>query len=465
MKPSSPRIRQQLLILNLTALLGIMTPGRGADWEVQTVHTAVPNTYPVAPTLAGGPAGSIHLTYVLYGPASNGLFHAEQPFNGRWQTQQVLPDPGPSLASLLATTVDSSGAPHLISYNYGAVQHSVRTGAGWTTEPIPGARGWTVDPGRAAFNTAAGPQFVFWDSQLGRLRTEWKTGPTWNAGINTTMAQYTNGYRVSALMDAPDAGTELFAVFHDGGEQGNLRISRWDGSRWGDDSVVAENVDARAPFSATWVTTFNVRYIYVAFTRSPAVFEETLFVTRRPLSALPNAWSELALTNVYELQFEGLTLRAGNFHVAIGYHSFRLPQLLLAETAAGFEAMGNLEPQEVPMTGNVDDFDMAIHNGNLWFAASTDPLRTLEVARLQLPGGNIPPEGRLLPNTIVYSAVTGASFEFQGEVGRSYRIEYIENLGSQNWMPLTNFIYATPIRITDTQAGGRSQRCYRAVSP
>ena len=117
------------------------------------------------------------------------------------------------------------------------------------------------------------------------------------------------------------------------------------------------------------------------------------------------------------------------------------------------------------MTGNVDDFDMAIHNGNLWFAASTDPLRTLEVARLQLPGGNIPPEGRLLPNTIVYSAVTGASFEFQGEVGRSYRIEYIENLGSQNWMPLTNFIYATPIRITDTQAGGRSQRCYRAVSP
>ncbi len=456
--------------LVLANLLGLTTPARGADWEVQTVHAAMPNVYPVAPTLVGGPSGSMHLSYVFYGPMSNGVNHAELPFGGAWQLSELFPGKNAGLANTLANTVASDATPHIISYDAGRLRYSWRTGATWTTEFVPNGRNANISPGRAAFNTADGPRFASWDYIQGQLRMLWKDAAGWQTDLHTAMPRYTNSNsRISALMDQADAGTEIHVVYHDGLEPGSLRIARWDGaSHWIGNSVVAENVDKRSPFSATLVTTFNVRYVYVAFGRRQTSGYEDLYVTRRPLSAIPNTWNEVALTNVLNLDRRGLAIRAGNNHIAIGYLGFSTARVVLAGTAQGYESMGALEPEDVPVPGRAGYFDMTINNGSLWFAVSTDTLRTLDVARRSLPGGQVYVGGRLEPTTIVYSPLAGTSFLFEGEVGRSYHIEYLDDLSTQLWLPLTNFIYTAPpppVLIQDAGAVGQGFRFYRARSP
>ena len=75
------------------------------------------------------------------------------------------------------------------------------------------------------------------------------------------------------------------------------------------------------------------------------------------------------------------------------------------------------------------------------------------------------PGGTLVPGTLLYSAVGGFSFQFNGEIGRAYRIQYNTNLATTNWTTLTNFTYAAPLTITDGAAAGSPSRVYRAISP
>ncbi len=179
----------RLSILAPAVWLCLTSPVSSADWDVQTVHAAIPDIYPVAPTLVGGPGGSLHLSYVLYGPTSNGLYHAEMPFGGSWLTSQVFADPN-GLASVLANTVDSDGTPNIISFDYGQLRHSRRTGLAWTTEVIPNGGIASISPGRAAFNTADGSRFVFWDSTQGQLRMRWKDAAGWQSDLHAAMPQY-----------------------------------------------------------------------------------------------------------------------------------------------------------------------------------------------------------------------------------------------------------------------------------
>jgi hypothetical protein len=66
----------------------------------------------------------------------------------------------------------------------------------------------------------------------------------------------------------------------------------------------------------------------------------------------------------------------------------------------------------------------------------------------------------------VMTMTAGApQLSFQPVTGKSYRLEYSDNLSPSNWTFLTS-IFATssaPIQISDKSATGRSQRFYRIV--
>jgi hypothetical protein len=69
-----------------------------------------------------------------------------------------------------------------------------------------------------------------------------------------------------------------------------------------------------------------------------------------------------------------------------------------------------------------------------------------------------PPQSPAILSLRMYPGLT-----IRGDVGRPYRIEYTENLGSTNWVALTNiFLPASPWLFTDTTTSAPN-RFYRAV--
>jgi hypothetical protein len=76
-----------------------------------------------------------------------------------------------------------------------------------------------------------------------------------------------------------------------------------------------------------------------------------------------------------------------------------------------------------------------------------------------------PVGGTLVPGSVVYSGAAGFSFQFVGDVGRAYRIQYNTNLATTNWITLTNFTYTTPLTITDAGPLTNPGRVYRAITP
>jgi len=75
------------------------------------------------------------------------------------------------------------------------------------------------------------------------------------------------------------------------------------------------------------------------------------------------------------------------------------------------------------------------------------------------------PGGTLVPGSVLYSSSSGFSFNFNGEVGRAYRIQYSTNPTAANWTTLTNFTYTAPLTVTDSGAVSSAGRVYRAISP
>jgi hypothetical protein len=65
-----------------------------------------------------------------------------------------------------------------------------------------------------------------------------------------------------------------------------------------------------------------------------------------------------------------------------------------------------------------------------------------------------------------YSPATGFNCTFlDGTVGQPYCIQTSPSLFVGPWTDLTNFIYASPVVITDASAVSATNTFYRAVTP
>ena len=76
----------------------------------------------------------------------------------------------------------------------------------------------------------------------------------------------------------------------------------------------------------------------------------------------------------------------------------------------------------------------------------------------------VTPGPQLQLKTLREAAFAGNVFSatFVGEPGTAYQIQYSTNL--QTWLPLTNFVYASPVSVTDLNATN-AQRFYRGIKP
>lgn len=102
-------------------------------------------------------------------------------------------------------------------------------------------------------------------------------------------------------------------------------------------------------------------------------------------------------------------------------------------------------------------------NGELVFQASFFDVGSSGIFTANLGAPVSTPSGGAF-GSLTFSSVTGFGLTFSDATsGQAYRIQSSSTPGS--WTNLTNFIYTTPVSVTDSSAAGAAKKFYRAVTP
>ncbi len=161
---------------------------------------------------------------------------------------------------------------------------------------------------------------------------------------------------------------------------------------------------------------------------------------------------------VYALAMVGANLYAGGYFTnAGGMRANRIAKW----DGSTWSALGSgVGPGSACVNALAADGAGHLYVGGSFYTAGTNfsPF----IARANIAGSGA--GGRF--ENAMYSPLTGFSVLFnEATPGQLYRIQTSSSLGPNAWADLTNFIYSSPLLITDETALTATNRLYRAVSP
>ena len=191
----------------------------GKYWEVRTVDGS--NQSGKFNSLAADAQGRIHLAYANMNAGTAGVRYSV--FDGNsWSAPELVEDYRVSREYFgwgLNETVDSSGDPHLVYFNYShsAVKYAKRKNGRWQTEVVEelGGVGYP-DRNSIALDGQGRPFISYFDAKRGELHLAHREGEKWVVEtVDRNGAGYTSSVQVSqdtvwiSYMDEPNSALKV----------------------------------------------------------------------------------------------------------------------------------------------------------------------------------------------------------------------------------------------------------------